>query len=107
MGSMLPRSARRAMRSKSSQEPSISMPDTTRPPSLTSEYLAVAAVLTVTSALLVWATRGPSVSLAEPKDLLAPVFATVTLTALVWLVMTVVRNTSVMRGLASARYYEA
>src|SRR6201999_4477648 len=44
---------------------------------------------------------------APPKALLSPIFTLACLTAAVWTAMALVRNTSVMRGLASPRYYEA
>lgn len=75
--------------------------------SLFGEYFAVGAILAATIAVLVGITSAePSID-PEPKALLAPVFAMVLLTALVWLAMAVVRNASVVRGLASVRYYEA
>ena len=71
------------------------------------DYVAVGAILAATIAALVWITgTAPSFD-APPKALLAPVFAMALLTAIVWTAMVLVRNTSVLRGLASARYYEA
>src|SRR5436190_5852 len=72
-----------------------------------SEYVLVGALLAATTAALISITSVPRVFNAEPRALLAPVFAMVLLTAVVWLAMALVRNVSVMLGLASVRYYKA
>jgi hypothetical protein len=75
-----------------------------RPPMI--EYAVVGALLAAATAVLVSVTRPAPLFDAEPKALLAPVFAMGLLTAVVWLAMALVRNTSVLRGLASVRYYQ-
>jgi hypothetical protein len=75
--------------------------------SLTTEYVVVAGILTATIGALVSITSAAPSFDAEPRALLAPVFAMALLTAAVWTAMVLVRNISVMRGVASTRYYEA
>jgi hypothetical protein len=85
----------------------------TQPPSQTApqvgwaDYLRVGLLLFAFSALLVIVKLLASVAEARPERLLLPVFAAVALTAIVWLLMVIVRNTSVMRGLVSPEYYVA
>jgi hypothetical protein len=70
------------------------------------DYAVVGVLLAGTTAALVSITRPMPEFGAEPRALLAPVFAMALLTAVVWLAMALVRNGSVLRGTASVRYYE-
>jgi hypothetical protein len=72
-----------------------------------SEYVLAGAILADTTAALVSITSAAPLLHAEPRALLAPLFAMALLTAVVWLAMALVRNVSVMMGLASVRYYKA
>ena len=72
----------------------------------TADYVVVGVILTAVTALLVSVTGSAPVA-EEPNALLGPVFALVGVTTLVWFTMLVVRNASVMRGIASVRYYES
>jgi hypothetical protein len=73
-------------------------------PSL-NDYLAVSAFLALFSGALSLVTRLAPLGAAEPAMLLGPMFALVALTALIWLLMVIVRNASILRGLVSARYF--
>lgn len=68
-------------------------------------YAGVAAVLLPFVVVLVWLSNRESESVASHQALLLPVFALVALTILVLVVAAVIRNVSVMRGVASIDYY--
>jgi hypothetical protein len=69
------------------------------------DYAAVTAVITAVCVALVLTVRAGADTPAQPQALIAPMLGLFALTALVWLLMVVVRNVSVLRGLASVRYY--
>jgi hypothetical protein len=69
------------------------------------DYLRVVTFLAVFAGLLAFVTARARDVAAEPKAVLGPMFALVALTALVWLLMVIVRNASVLRGLVSAKYF--
>lgn len=69
-----------------------------------SDYAQVVAALSVWTVALFWLQRRSAT--AVPREaLLPPLFAMLLLVLVVWLLMVVVRNSSVLRGLASAEYY--
>jgi hypothetical protein len=68
-------------------------------------YALVTLLLTAFGAGLALAVRSGSGVSAAPRELIAPMLALVTLTALVWLLMVVARNAAILRGLVSVRYY--
>jgi hypothetical protein len=70
------------------------------------DYAAVGVLLAATTSALVAITKPAPVFVAEPRALLAPVFAMGLLTAVVWVAMALVRNLSVLLGRASVRYYQ-
>jgi hypothetical protein len=69
-------------------------------------YLAAGGVLAPFVALVVWIQSGGATPLAGGLGLLPPIFALVTLTAVVLGVAAVVRNVAVIRGVSSVRFYE-
>jgi len=69
------------------------------------DYAAVTAVLTAVCVALVVGVRAGAEQQVSPQALIGPMLGLFALTALVWLLMVVVRNVSVMRGLTSVRYY--
>jgi hypothetical protein len=86
----------------------VDAPDATsqREPRL-GDYAAVSAVLTAFCLALVAAVQAGSGAPAQPQALIPPMLGMFALTALVWLLMVVARNASIMLGRASVRYYVA
>lgn len=81
------------------------MPETNATPSKVplTDYAAVGALLTGFSLLLARITAAPAAS--RPEGLIGPMVAMAALTAAVWLAMALVRNTAILLGRASVRYY--
>ncbi len=78
--------------------------------STTRTYLLIGTVLAAFAAMLaliVGATPGAGEFGQKPETLIRPVIALAGLTALVWLLMVAWRNTAVVRGNASLRYFRA
>jgi len=71
------------------------------------DYAAVTAVLTAFCVALIVAVRAGAAQPALPQALIPPMLGLFALTALVWLLMVVVRNVSIMLGRVSVRYYVA
>ena len=69
-------------------------------------YAAVSSALVLFSILLFWIVRQYGNLSADPQELLAPVFAQVTLIGLVWLAMVVFRNYAILKDITSGVYYE-
>ncbi len=67
------------------------------------DYAVVGVILTAFSVLLARLTDAPVPS--APERLIGPMVGLVALTALVWLAMALVRNTAILLGRASVRYY--
>jgi hypothetical protein len=72
-----------------------------------SDYAQVTALLTAFGGGLYGVARLRNDVALRAELLLGPVFALVALTALIWLLMVVVRNTAIIRGLSSPEYYLA
>lgn len=71
------------------------------------EYLRVSGVLVAYCIGLAVVTRGTPKADPSPERLVAPIIALVGVTALVWLLMVVVRNATILRGITNADYYSA
>ncbi len=76
------------------------------PRSLAITYLVITLALSVFFACLAWLIRGAAPGPVDPRELLPSMFALVLLTAVVWLLMALVRNVSVAIGRVSVRYYQ-
>jgi hypothetical protein len=72
--------------------------------SLTRIYTAPGIIIGSTVAWLFWAVAGEHCSV-RPELLISPMVTLFILTASVWLIMVVVRNVAVIRGLASIGYF--
>jgi hypothetical protein len=70
------------------------------------EYIRIGSAVTLFSGALFWVTR-TNTDPAPPERLITPMLALVGLTSLVWLVMVVIRNGSILRGITSPAYYVA
>ena len=68
-------------------------------------YLVVSGMLALLGGLLAFLVDAGDGRRIEPRALVAPMLAMTALTALVGLLMVVVRNVSVLRGAASVAYY--
>lgn len=76
-------------------------------PSLARSYVVLTTLLSAYFVALWWVvTRGSSASV-DPAALVRPVIALVALTAVVWILMFVFRNLTVIRGRVSVDYYKA
>lgn len=71
------------------------------------EYLRVTGMLVVYCIGLAVVARGARTVDPSPERLIAPLIALVGLTAFVWLLMVVVRNATILRGITNADYYTA
>jgi hypothetical protein len=72
-----------------------------------SDYAQVTVFLTAVGAGLYGVAQLRNDGTLRAELLLGPIFALVSLTALIWLLMVVVRNAAVLRGLVSPEYYLA
>lgn len=72
-----------------------------------SDYAQFGVVLTVLGVSLSWVSSWVPQTELQPERLLAPMFAMLGVTAGVWLLMVVVRNWAVIRGLTNPEYYLA
>lgn len=69
------------------------------------EYLRVSGMLALYSVGLAVVARGAGAPVPSPERLVAPMVALVGVTAFVWLLMVVVRNLTILRGITRADYY--
>lgn len=67
-------------------------------------YTAPGIIIGSVLAWIFWAVAGEH-RYVQPESLISSMVALMILTALVWLIMVVVRNVAVIRGLASIRYF--
>lgn len=74
-------------------------------PKLARTYAVVTVVLTAFSAFLYRLVHRTEAVALDARALLPPIFVLVGLTAVVWLTMVIVRNTSVALGKATVDYY--
>ena len=72
-----------------------------------SDYVRVVILLTLFCIGLAAVVRTGATTQPETASLMAPMFAMFALTAVVFLIMVVVRNATVLRGITSPRYYLA
>lgn len=72
--------------------------------SLVQIYTAPGIIISLVLAWLFWVLTGEHRS-AQPESLIPPMVMLFILTALVWLIMVVVRNLAVIRGCASIQYF--
>lgn len=72
--------------------------------SLAQIYTAPAIIVGAATAWLFWVVSGGH-PVAHPELLITPMIALFALTALVWLIMVIVRNLAVIRGYASIQYF--
>jgi hypothetical protein len=75
------------------------------PPVRLSDYLWVSLTLGVFSVGLAYATQSATGPAPAADSIIAPMAALVALTGVVWLLMALVRNITILRGITSANYF--
>jgi hypothetical protein len=70
-----------------------------------SDYYRVGAILVAYSVGLAFITRIPPSGVPSPIRLIPPIASLAALTGVVWVLMVVVRNVTILRGITQAGYY--